>query len=141
YPSYFYISLPTREDDFTPESAPRVETQVIAVLGTEQRHVEVTEIAAVSQRIGRDLLLLGMVPLILACVAIMMHPAVRYGWRLALSIGVTNVRNMAIILGGFLSAYTVFEWEFSLASLVAMDCLAILITGAGVACASRFSPS
>jgi preprotein translocase subunit SecF len=67
----------------------------------------------------------------------MIYPAVRYGWRLALSIGVTNVRNMAIILGLFLSAYAVFQWEFSLPSLAGLDCLAILITGVGALRASR----
>jgi preprotein translocase subunit SecF len=62
YPSY-YIVLPTRESDLTPELEQRVAKQVIAALGTEQRHVEVSSIEVVPQRVGRETLLLGAVPL------------------------------------------------------------------------------
>jgi hypothetical protein len=35
--------------------------------------------------------------------------AIRYGWRVGLSVAVINFRNMVIILGLFLSTYIVFN--------------------------------
>jgi hypothetical protein len=71
----------------------------------------------------------------------MIHPAIRRGWRFALSVAVINARNLVIILGLFLSADAVFQWEFSLLALAAMDGLAILVTGVGAVYASRACPS
>jgi len=47
----------------------------------------------------------------------MIYPAVRYGWRVGPSLAATNIRNMVIVLGLFLSTYIVFQWEFSLLSM------------------------
>jgi preprotein translocase subunit SecF len=91
--------------------------------------------------VGGEVLLLGTTPLILVLVAIMIYTAVRYGWRVGLSLAATNIRNIAIILGLFLSAYIVFQWEFSLHSVTAMDALAILATGAGTVYALRADQS
>jgi preprotein translocase subunit SecF len=91
--------------------------------------------------VAGEALLLGPTILILACAAIMIYPAVRYGWRVGLSYAVSNIRNTVIILGLLLSAYVVFQWEFSLLSMTAMGSLAILATGAGAACALRTDPS
>jgi hypothetical protein len=52
-----------------------------------------------------------------------------------------NLCNMVIVLGLFLSAYAGFQWKFSLASLMAMNCLAILIAGVCIAYARRFVPA
>lgn len=75
--------------------------------------------------------------MILVCVVIMIYPAVRYGWRVGLSVALTSVRNMLITLGLFLSTYSVFQWDFSLTSMLAMDALAILATGASTVYALR----
>jgi preprotein translocase subunit SecF len=141
YPSDLLIVLKGREDDRAPRLTPPLVQQVIAALSTERRPVEVTRADIIYPSVGRELLSFGAVPLILACVAIMIHPAIRCGWRFALSVAVINVRNMVIVLGFFLSAYAVFQWEFSLLALTAMDGLAILVTGVGAAHVSRASPS
>jgi preprotein translocase subunit SecF len=137
--SHFWIILPGREDVLMPQLAQRIAQQVIAALSTEHPGVEVARIEVITPKVGGELLSFGAIPLILACGAIMIRPAVRYGWRFALSIAVTNVRNTVIVLGLFLSAYTVFQWEFSLFSLLAMDCLAILVAVIGAIKASRVS--
>jgi preprotein translocase subunit SecF len=137
YPSDFFIVFPPTAEVLSPQSAPQVVQHVTAALRTEQPRVEATSVEIVTPRIGSELLLLGPTPLILVCVAIMMYPAVRYGWRVGLSLAATNIRNIAIILGLFLSTYIVFQWEFSLLSMTAMDALAILATGAGTIYALR----
>jgi hypothetical protein len=71
----------------------------------------------------------------------MIYPAVRYGRRVGLSLAVTNIRNMVIVLWLLLSAFVVFQWEFSLRSLTVMGFLAILVTGADTVYASRVSRS
>jgi len=141
YRSYFSIIFPPRDDVLSPQSAPDVVQQVIAALRTEQSRVEATRVDIVTPKVGGEVLLLGSVAPILVCVALMIYRAVRYGWRVGLSLAVTNIRNMVIILGLFLSAYVAFQWEFSLISLTAMGCLAILVTGAGGVYASRVSRS
>src|SRR5262249_54766861 len=128
YPSFLLIALPLNADVLAPHSSPHVVQQVIAALRTEQPLMEVARVEVVTPEVGEELLLIGFVPLIFACVAIMIHPAVRFGWRFAFSVAATNVQNLVIILGLLMSAYIVFEWEFSLPSLLAMDCLAILLT-------------
>jgi preprotein translocase subunit SecF len=99
--------------------------------------VDIVSVDVITPWVGRELAILGSVPLILACVGIMIHPVVRYGWRFAVSIAVTNVRNIVIILGVFLGTYAIFQWEFSLLTLMAMDCLAILVSGFGAVHALR----
>ena len=111
--------------------------QVTAALRTKQPRVEAPRVEIVTPEVGGEVLLLGPTPLILVLVAIMIYTAVRYGWRVGLSLAATNIRNIAIILGLFLSAYIVFQWEFSLHSMTAMDALAILATGAGTLYALR----
>jgi preprotein translocase subunit SecF len=71
----------------------------------------------------------------------MIYPAVRYGWRVGLSLAVTSIRNMVMILALFLSTYIVFQWEFSLISMTAVGFLAILATGAGTVYALRAGQS
>jgi preprotein translocase subunit SecF len=137
YPSHFFIVFPPTAEVLSPQSAPHVVQQVIAALRTEQPRVEATRVDIVTPSVGSEVLLLGPTPLILVCVAIMIYPAVRYGWRVGLSLAVTNIRNMVIILGLFLSTYIVFQWEFSLLSMTAMDAVAILATGAGTVYALR----
>ena len=112
-----------------------------AALRTEQSSVEATRVDIVTPKVGREVLMLGSAAPILVCVAIMIYPAVRYGRRVGLSLAVTNIRNMVIVLGLFLSAFLVFQWEFSLVSLTVMGFLAILVTGADVVYASRASRS
>lgn len=141
YHSYFFIVIPPRDEVLSPKSGPLVVQQVIAALRTEQSGVEATDVEIVTPKVGGELLLLGPVPPILVCVAIMIYPAVRYGWRVGLSLAVTNIRNMAIILGLFLSTYIVFQWEFSLLSMTAMGSLAILVTVAGTVYALRAGQS
>jgi preprotein translocase subunit SecF len=136
-PSNFFIVLPPTDDVLSPQLAPHVAQGVIAALRTEQSRVEAPRVEVVTPKVGGELLLLGPTPLILACVAIMIYPAVRYGWRVALSLALTNVRNSVIILGLFLSTYIVFQWEFSLLSITAMAALAVLATLAGTVCALR----
>ena len=140
-PSHFFIVLPARDEVLSPQSAPRVVQQVIAALRTEESRVEALRVEIVTPKVAGEALLLGPTFLILACVAIMIYPAVRYGWRVGLSYAVSNIRNTVIILGLLLSAYVVFQWEFSLLSMTAMGSLAILATGAGTVCALRTDPS
>jgi preprotein translocase subunit SecF len=137
YPSDFFIVFPPTAEVLSPQSAPHVVQQVTAALRTEQPRVEATRVDIVTPRMGSELLLLGPTPLILVCVAIVIYPAVRHGWRVGLLLAVTNIRNIVIILGLFLSSYIVFQWEFSLLSMTAMNALAILATGAGTVSALR----
>jgi preprotein translocase subunit SecF len=44
----FFITMPTREDDLTPELTQRIVKQVIAALGTEQRHMEVSNVEVIT---------------------------------------------------------------------------------------------
>jgi preprotein translocase subunit SecF len=125
YPSYCLIVFPPR-DEVLSQSAPLFVQQVIAALRTEQPRVEATHVEIITPKVGGELLLLGPAFLTLACIAIVSYLAIRYGWRVGLSVAVINFRNMVIILGLFLSTYIVFQWEFSLASMS----LAILVTGA-----------
>ncbi|MBR1086245.1 hypothetical protein JQ621_02010 [Bradyrhizobium manausense] len=136
-PFDFYIVLPTRDADLTLEQAQQLAHRVIAALDTERRHIEVGSVEVVTRRVGRESLLLGVIPLILACTAIMIHSAVRYDWRFALWTNLAHIRNMTSMLGLFLSAYAVFQWEFSMTSLAAMSFVAILIAGVGAVVASR----
>jgi len=137
YPPNFFIVFPPRDEVLSPQTAPLVVQRVIAALRTEQSRVEATRVEIVTPKIGGEVLMLGSSTPILVCVAIMIYPAVRYGWRVGLSLAVTNIRNMVIVLGLLLSAYVVFQWEFSLLSLSAVGFLAILVTGAGAVYASR----
>jgi len=136
-PSHFVIVFPLREEVLSPQSGPHVVQQVIAALSTEQSRVEALRVVIVPPKVGGEVLLFGPVPMILVCVVIMIYPAVRYGWRVGLSVALTNVRNMVITLGLFLSTYSVFQWDFSLTSMLAMDALAILATGVGTVYALR----
>jgi preprotein translocase subunit SecF len=133
----FFLIFPPRDDVLSPQSRPHAVQQVIAALSTERRHVEVTGVEIVTPTMGRDVLLSGLASLSLLCIAILTYPAVRHGWPVAM----TNIRNMAIVLGLFLSAYIVFQWEFSLLSLTAMGFLAITVTAVGTLHASRASRS
>jgi len=135
YPSDFFIVFPSTAEVLSPQSY--VVQQVTAALRTKQPRVEAPRVEIVTPEVGGEVLLLGPTPLILVLVAIMIYTAVRYGWRVGLSLAATNIRNIAIILGLFLSAYIVFQWEFSLHSMTAMDALAILATGAGTVYALR----
>lgn len=137
YPSDFSIVFPPTAEVLSPQSAPHLVQQVIAALRTDQPGVEATSVAIVTPRVGSELLLVGSTPPILVCVAIMMYPAIRYGRRVGLSLAATNIRNVAMILGLFLSTYIAFQWEFSLLSMTAMGALAILATGAGTVYALR----
>src|SRR5215831_4111744 len=87
--------------------------------------LEATRVEIVTPTVGRQVLLTGLASLSLVCIAILTYQAVRYGWTVTM----TNIRNMMIVLGFFLSVYVVFQWEFSLLSLAAMGCLPILVTG------------
>ena len=136
-PSHFVIVFPLREEVLSPQSGPHVVQQVIAALSTEQSRVEALRVVIVPPKLGGEVLLFGPVPMILVCVVIMIYPAVRYGWRVGLSVALTSVRNMVITLGLFLSTYSVFQWDFSLTSMLAMDALAILATGASTVYALR----
>jgi len=137
YPSYFFIVFPPRDEVLSSQTAPLVVQRVIAALRAEQSHVEATSVEIVTPKIGGELLLIASAAPLLVCVAIMIYPAVRYGWRVGLSLAMTNIRNMVIILGLFLSTYIVFQWEFSLLSMTAMGALAILATGAATVYALR----
>jgi preprotein translocase subunit SecF len=141
YPSDFFIVFPPTAEVLSPQSAPHVVQQVTAALRTEQPRVEATRVDIVTPSVGSEVLLLGPTPLILACIAIMIYHAARYGWRVGLSLAVTNIRNMVIILGLFLSTYIIFRWEFSLLPMTAMGALAILATGAGTVYALRADQS
>jgi len=141
YPSNFFIVFLPRDEVLSPQTAPLLVQRVIAALRTEQSSVEATSVEIVTPKIGREVLMLGSAAPILVCVAIMIYPAVRYGRRVGLSLAVTNIRNMVIVLGLFLSAFVVFQWEFSLVSLTVMGFLAILVTGADAVYASRASRS
>jgi len=136
-PSHFVIVFPLREEVLSPQSGPDVVQQVIAALSTEQSRVEALRVVIVPPKVGGEVLLFGPVPMILVCVVIMIYPAVRYGWRVGLSVALTSIRNMLITLGLFLSTYSVFQWDFSLTSMLAMDALAILATGASTVYALR----
>jgi len=136
-PSHFVIVFPLREEVLSPQSGPHVLQQVIAAFSTEQSRVEALRVVIVPPKLGGEVLLFGPVPMILVCVVIMIYPAVRYGWRVGLSVALTSVRNMVITLGLFLSTYSVFQWDFSLTSMLAMDALAILATGASTVYALR----
>jgi preprotein translocase subunit SecF len=137
YPPNFFIVFPPRDEVLSPQTAPLVVQRVIAALRTGQSRVEATRVEIVAPKIGAEVLMLGSSTPILVCVAIMIYPAVRYGWRVGLSLAVANIRNMVIVLGLLLSAYVVFQWEFSLLSLTAVGLLAILVTGAGAVYASQ----
>ena len=137
YPSYLFIVFPPSDEVLSSQTAPLVVQRVIAALRAEQSRVEASRIEIVTPRIGGELLLLGSAAPILMCVAIMIYPALRYGWSIGLSLAVTNIRNMVIILGLFLSTYIIFQWEFSLLSVTAMGALAILATGAATVSALR----
>jgi preprotein translocase subunit SecF len=137
YPSDFFIVFPPTAQVLSPQSAPHVVEQVISASRTLQPRAEATRVEIVSPKIASELLSLGPTPLIVVCVVIMIYPAIRYGWRFGLSLAATNIRNMVIILGLFLSAYIVLQREFSLLSMTAMDALAILATGAGTVRAVR----
>jgi len=137
YPSYLFIVFPPSDEVLSSQTAPLVVQRVIAALRAEQSRVEASRIEIVTPRIGGELLLLGSAAPILVCVAIMIYPALRYGWSSGLSLAVTNIRNMVIILGLFLSTYIIFQWEFSLLSVTAMGALAILATGAATISALR----
>ena len=137
YPSHFFIVFPPTDEVLSAHTGPLVAQRVLAALRTEQSRVEASRIEVVSPKIGGELLLLGSAPLILVCVAIMIYPALRYGWRVGLSLAVTNIRNMVIILGLSLSTYIIFQWEFSLLSMTAMGALANLATGAATGYALR----
>ena len=141
YPSYLFIVFPPSDEVLSSQTAPLVVQRVIAALRAEQSRVEASRIEIVTPRIGGELLLLGSAAPILVCVAIMIYPAVRHGWRVGLSLAVTNIRNMVIILGLFLSTYIVFQWEFSLRSMTAMGALGILATGASAVYALRTDQS
>ena len=141
YPSDFFIVFPPTAEGLSPQSAPHFVQQVTAALRTKQPRVEAIRVEIVTPEVGGEVLLLGPTPLILVYVAVMIYTAVRYGWRVGLSLAATNIRNIAIILGLFLSAYIVFQWEFSLHSVTAMDALAILATGAGTVYALRADQS
>lgn len=108
-PPNFSIVFPPRDEVLSPQTAPLVVQRVIAALRTEQSGVEATRVDIVTPKVGREVLLLGSAALILVCVAIMIYPAVRYGWRVGLSLAVTNIRNMVIVLGLLLSAYVFFQ--------------------------------
>jgi len=136
-PSHFVIVFPLREEVLSPQSGPHVVQQVIAALSTEQSRVEALRVVIVPPKVRGEVRLFGPVPMILVCVVIMIYPAVRYGWRVGLSVALTSVRNMLITLGLFLSTYSVFQWDFSLTSMLAMDALAILATGASTVYALR----
>ena len=137
YTSNVFVTFPPRDDVLSPQSARHVVQQVIAALSTERRHVEATRVDIVTPTVGREVLLTGVASLSLVCIAISIYQAVRYGWTVTM----TNIRNIMIVLGLFLSVYVVFQWEFSLRSLAAMGCLPILVTGAGAVYASRVSRS
>ena len=141
YPPNFFIVFPPRDEVLSPQTAPLLVQRVIAALRTEQSSVEATRVDIVTPKVGREVLMLGSAAPILVCVGIMIYPAVRYGRRVGLSLAVTNIRNMVIVLGLFLSAFLVFQWEFSLVSLTVMGFLAILVTGADAVYASRASRS
>jgi len=136
-PSHFVIVFPLREEVLSPQSGPHVVQQVIAALSTEQSRVEALRVVIVPPKVGGEVLLFGPVPMILVCVVIMIYPAVRYGWRVGLSVALTSVGNMVITLGLFLSTYSVLQWDFSLTSMLAMNALAILATGVGTVYALR----
>jgi preprotein translocase subunit SecF len=137
YPSNFLIVFPPTAEVLSPQS--HVVQQVTAALRTKLPSVEAPRVEIVSPEVAGEVLLLGPTPLILVYVAIMIYSAVRYGWRVGLSLAATNIRNIAIILGLFLSTYIVFQWEFSLLSMTAMDALAIFATGAGTVYAQRLT--
>ncbi|HEX3502965.1 MAG TPA: hypothetical protein VHU22_06215 [Xanthobacteraceae bacterium] len=132
-----FIILPPSEEVLT--STSQAVRQVVAALSAEQLRLEVTHIEVVTPSVGQQVLLFGTIPLMLACIAIMVHPAICHGWRVALYVAGMNVRNIVIVLGLFLSAYIVFEWEFSLISLTAMNGLAILVTVVDAVDASRLA--
>jgi preprotein translocase subunit SecF len=81
YPAYFFIVFPPRDEVLSPQTAPLVLQRVIAALRTEPFRVEATRVEIVTPKVGGEVLLLGSAALILVCVAIMIYPAVRYGWR------------------------------------------------------------
>jgi preprotein translocase subunit SecF len=137
YPPNFFIVFPPRDEVLSPQTAPLVVQRVIAALRMEQSRVEATRVEIVTPKIGGEVLMLGSSAPILVCVAIMIYPAVRYGWRVGLSLAATNIRNLVIALGLLLSAYVIFQWEFSLLSLTAVGFLALLVTWAGAIYASR----
>jgi preprotein translocase subunit SecF len=102
---------------------------VLAALRADQRDVDVVRIEVIEPQVGKETLTLGSVvgsiTVIVACVGIMIYLAVRLGWRSAVAVTVTNVRNMVIVLALFLVAFAVFQWEFSILILMAMVCLGI----------------
>ena len=112
YPPNFFIVLPPKDEVLSPQTAPLVVQRVIAALRTGQSRVETTRVEIVTPKIGGEVLMLGSSAPILVCVAIMIYSAVRYGWRVGLSLAVTNIRNMVIVLGLLLSAYVVFNGNF-----------------------------
>jgi len=137
YSSHSYVIFPPRDDVLSAQSGRHVVEQVIAALSTERRRAEVTRVEIVTPAVAREVRLSGLASLSLVWIAVLIYPAVRYGWPAAMS----NICNLAIALGLFFSAYVIFQWEFSLPSLVAMGCLGVLVTAVGTLYASRVGRS
>ena len=130
-PSDMFVIVPQeREDPFAPQLGSRLAQQLASAL--KQHQVEVDRIEVIAPSVGRELLRDGAIPPILAFVAAVIYPVVRHGRRYAFSAIVVTLGAMAIASGLVFSAYFVFQWEFSLISLLAVDGLAIL---AAVICA------
>ncbi|HEX7238475.1 MAG TPA: hypothetical protein VF405_16020 [Gammaproteobacteria bacterium] len=123
-PSEVIIVVRQREALLARQSARLLAQQLANAL--RQRQVEVTRIDYVAPSVGRALLWDGAIPPLLAFVVAVIDAAVRHGMCHALSAAAVTLGAMVIVLGPVLSVYIVFQLEFSLISLSAVDGLAVL---------------
>ncbi len=123
-PSGVSIIVPQREDLLAPPSAALLAQRLASAL--KQRHIEVDGIEIIAPSVGRELLRYGAIPPILALAVAVIVSAIRHGRRYALSAVLVILGAMVIVSGLVFSAYLVFQWKFSLISLLTVDSLAIL---------------
>ena len=134
-PSDIGIVVQQREALLSPQSARLLAQQLASALN--QRHVDVTRLEIIAPSVGRELLREGAIPPLFAFVCVVIYAAVRHGGRYALFAAVATGGVMAIVIGLILSAYAVFQWEFSVTSFLAMDGFAIAVAAIGWALRPR----
>jgi preprotein translocase subunit SecF len=121
-PSILFIVFRPKENVLPAQLA----QQVLAALRVDHPAVDLVGIDVITPQVGMEALMLGSVTLIVIDLGITTYLALRFGWRFALPITLTNICTTVFVLALFLIAFAIFQWEFSLLALLEMTCLGIL---------------
>ena len=97
-----------------------ISQQVMALLKTDGKPVELRRVEFVGPQVGEELAQYGALALLVTAIGIVLYLWLRFEWRFGLSAIIANLHDVVIILGCF----AFFQWEFSLPVLAAV--LAVL---------------